>query len=243
MWRQLREEVTGTVWPQPGGRDGALPPLLLTLTLVSGLVDATSYLKLGHVFVANMTGNVVFIGFALGGAKGLSVPASLLAIVMFIAGSLLGGRLATRVGGRREHLLRDATAIQLVLVVLAALVAAIGRGGVTTYLLVLLLAPAMGLQNATARKLAVADLTTTVLTLTLTGIASDARILGGPGARLGRRLLAVAAMLVGALIGAVLALRVATAAPLALAAILVGSASLGAHLSLRRPAASRAAQA
>ncbi|HEX4216135.1 MAG TPA: YoaK family protein [Candidatus Dormibacteraeota bacterium] len=237
-WEQLREEVVGTVWPRPGGRDGVLPPLLLILTLVTGLVDATSYLKLGHVFVANMTGNVVFVGFALAGAHGLSVGASLLAVAMFIAGSVLGGRLATRPGRERGHLLRDATAIQFALIVIAAVVAVVGLGGAGTYVLVLLLAPAMGLQNACARKLAVADLTTTVLTLTLTGIASDARILGGPGSRIGRRLLAVAAMLVGALIGGLLALHVATAAPLVLAALLVGVTSVAAHLSLRHPAAS-----
>jgi hypothetical protein len=40
----------------PEARDGPLPPLLLALTAVTGLVDAASYLKLGHVFVANMTG-------------------------------------------------------------------------------------------------------------------------------------------------------------------------------------------
>src|SRR3984957_14157950 len=47
------------------GADGPLPPLLLMMTFVTGLVDAFAYLVLGHVFVANMTGNVVFLGFAL----------------------------------------------------------------------------------------------------------------------------------------------------------------------------------
>jgi uncharacterized membrane protein YoaK (UPF0700 family) len=234
-WDELRNEVVGTIWPRPGGRDGVLPPMLLTLTVVSGLVDATSYLKLGHVFVANMTGNVVFVGFALAGAHGLSVPESALSIVMFIVGSLVGGRLATRPGTERRHLLRETAGIQFVLFVVAAVIAVIGLGAVGRYVLIVLLAPAMGMQNATARRMAVPDLTTTVLTLTLTGIASDARILGGPGARLGRRTLAVVAMLVGALVGGLLALRVATAAPLALAAVLVGVISVAAHLSLRLP--------
>lgn len=51
-------------------RHGPLPPLLLALTAVTGLVDAVSILRLGRVFVANMTGNVVFTGFALTGARG-----------------------------------------------------------------------------------------------------------------------------------------------------------------------------
>ena len=57
-----------TVAPRRGGRDGLLPPLLVALTAVTGLVDAFSYLVLGHVFVANQTGNVVFFAFALAGA-------------------------------------------------------------------------------------------------------------------------------------------------------------------------------
>jgi Protein of unknown function (DUF1275) len=48
-WR----EVATTLRPPPDSPDGPLPPLLLALTLVTGLVDATSYLKLGHVFVAH----------------------------------------------------------------------------------------------------------------------------------------------------------------------------------------------
>ena len=69
----LRAEALGTIWPERASRDGPLPPLLLLLTVVTGLVDAASFLKLGHVFVANMTGNVVFLGFAIAGASGLSI--------------------------------------------------------------------------------------------------------------------------------------------------------------------------
>src|SRR5258706_3448963 len=78
--------------------DGPLPALLLVLTGVTGLVDAVSYLKLGHVFVANMTGNVVFLGFAVADAADFSIPASLLAIAAFMAGALVGGRVGSRAG-------------------------------------------------------------------------------------------------------------------------------------------------
>jgi len=53
-----------------------------------------SYLRLGHVFVANMTGNVVFLGFSVDPSSGLSTPASLIAIAGFLIGALAGGRLA-----------------------------------------------------------------------------------------------------------------------------------------------------
>jgi uncharacterized membrane protein YoaK (UPF0700 family) len=56
--------------------DRRLPGMLLALTAVTGLVDAVSYLALGHTFTANMTGNVVFLGFALARVPGLSVARS-----------------------------------------------------------------------------------------------------------------------------------------------------------------------
>ena len=79
-----------TIAPAPAGVHGRLPPLLLAMTFVTGLVDAFSYLVLGHVFVANMTGNVVFLGFALAGAKGFSITASLVALASFWCGALAG---------------------------------------------------------------------------------------------------------------------------------------------------------
>src|SRR5712691_12754479 len=84
--------------PGKGGKHGPLPPLLVGMTLVTGLVDAFSYLVLGHVFVANMTGNVVFLGFALAGASGFSISASLVALAAFGLGAVTGGRLARHVG-------------------------------------------------------------------------------------------------------------------------------------------------
>jgi Protein of unknown function (DUF1275) len=52
-------EVRQTLVPRGDAKHGPLPALLVAMTLVTGLVDAFSYLVLGHVFVANMTGNVV----------------------------------------------------------------------------------------------------------------------------------------------------------------------------------------
>jgi uncharacterized membrane protein YoaK (UPF0700 family) len=96
----------------------------------------------------------------------------------------------------------------------------------------------MGVQNATARRLAVADLTTTVLTLTLTGIATDSWLGGGSGERTARRVLAVIAMLVGAIIGALLVLHAALAAPLALAAAILAVVCAVADGASRRERAS-----
>jgi uncharacterized membrane protein YoaK (UPF0700 family) len=218
--------------------------LLLTLTLVTGLVDATSYLKLGHVFVANMTGNVVFLGFGLAGAGGISVWASLTAIASFLVGSVTGGRIGARWSSDRGRHLAVTTATELLFVVGALVVAAFSThhlGTGSRYAVIVLLAIAMGVQNATARKLAVPDLTTTVLTMTLTGVASDSKLAGGRSSRLGRRGLSVAAMLLGALIGGALVLNVDNPAPLALATALLAVISFATYRASRAtPAWTRA---
>jgi uncharacterized membrane protein YoaK (UPF0700 family) len=219
-------------WPWAGSANGPLPPLLVVLTVVTGVVDAVSYIALGHVFVANMTGNVVFLGFALAGASGLSAPASLAALGAFLLGALAGGRIGVRSGAHRGRHLRTATAIAIPFVLLVvALAAAIGQpvSHGARYVLIVPLAVAMGIQNATARRLAVPDLTTTVLTLTLTGIAADSGLARGAGGHPARRLIAVAAMFTGALVGALLVINVDLVLPLALAALLMAITALLAH--------------
>jgi uncharacterized membrane protein YoaK (UPF0700 family) len=247
---------------------GPLYALLLTLTVVTGVVDSVSILALGRVFVANMTGNVVFAAFALVGAPGFSLSASLFALAGFLAGAYVGGVLISRLGRDRSLLLRAGCTAELAFAAVAlALAAASGDPGVThgtiglaggafgeevTDALAALLAVALGVQNAVARRLAVPDMTTTVLTMTLTGIGADIRALFGKEGRvrgagrtaaraaLGRRLLAVAAMAVGAVAGASLALRVSPLSALALGTALLALATAGAALATRRPAGWRA---
>ncbi len=213
-------EAARTLWPAPGDRHGPLVPALIALTFLTGVVDATSYLRLGHVFVANMTGNVVFIGFALAGASGLSASTSLVALAAFLVGALSGGAIGAHAGEHRGHVLRAAGATQFVLLVIALLISLLANeppSGVTRYALVVPMALAMGVQNAAAQRLAVPELTTTVLTRTLTGLVSEAGAVGGSGSKFGRRAVAVAAMLLGALSGGLLVLHVSIAAALAVA--------------------------
>jgi uncharacterized membrane protein YoaK (UPF0700 family) len=217
-------EVRQTLVPRGEVKHGPLPPLLTAMTLVTGLVDAFSYLVLGHVFVANMTGNVVFLAFALAGASGFSIPASLVALGSFVLGSFGGGLLGSRLGQHRGRLFSAAAALQTLLLSVSAVLAALSTNPVPagySYGLIIVLGIAMGLQNATARKLAVPDLTTTVLTLTIVGIAADSRLVGGSGSRAGRRLISVAAMLVGALVGSLLIFHVSIVYPLVIALIVM----------------------
>ncbi|HEX2819564.1 MAG TPA: YoaK family protein [Streptosporangiaceae bacterium] len=222
-------DVRLTLAPPREGKDGLLPPLLVALTAVTGLVDAFSYLVLGHVFVANMTGNVVFLAFALAGTGGFSALASVVAIACFAVGALAAGRLGRHLADRRERLLGVTAAIQAVMLGVAVIMAALTAPPVPAglrYTLIVVLAAAMGVQNATARKLAVPDLTTTVLTLTITGVAADSPLAGATGARAARRLISVAAMLVGALVGALLVIHVRIVFPLVIALLILVAVAL-----------------
>ena len=213
-----------TLAPSRDGRDGLLPPLLVALTVVTGLVDSFSYLVLGHVFVANQTGNVVFFAFALAGVGGFSATASIAAIGCFAAGALLTGRLGRFLAGRRELLLGVTAGIQAVIVAETVTMTALTSVPIPAglrYALIVSLSVTMGAQNATARKLAVPDLTTTVLTLTITGIAADSPIAGATGSHAARRLISVAAMFVGALVGAVFVLHVHIVYPLVTALVIL----------------------
>ncbi|HEX3512884.1 MAG TPA: YoaK family protein [Trebonia sp.] len=240
------------LWHTPAGYAwGPLPELLLTLTVVTGIVDAVSILALGRVFVANMTGNVVFAGFAIAGAPGFSLGASLFALAGFMIGAHLGGRMTAKVGHDRALHLRTATASEFALLAVAVIVAAAFGGpaavhgtlhlatGTATFgagimdALAALLSVALGIQNALARKLAVPDLTTTVLTMLLTGIGHDSRSGHRGHVTLGRRVLVVATMLAGGVAGAVLVLNVGTIVPLAIAAVLLAVVAGGAAVAAR----------
>jgi uncharacterized membrane protein YoaK (UPF0700 family) len=229
-----------TISPVAGDRHGPLAPMLLTLTVVTGLVDSFSYLVLGHVFVANMTGNVVFLAFALVGAKGFSLLASFLALVAFALGAVTSGRLVVHLGPRRGRILALSTAGEVALVVTAMILGwttTFPGSGAVRYVLVILLALAAGLQNGTARKLAVPDLTTTVLTQSIAGMAFDGRLAGGTDSKIGRRGLSAFAMFLGALVGAALVLHAGRTLGLLVAVVLlVPVAASAARLSRSRPA-------
>jgi uncharacterized membrane protein YoaK (UPF0700 family) len=206
------------------------------LTLVTGLVDAACYLGLGQVFTANQTGNAVLLAFGAAGAEGLPILGPTVSLAVFLLGAAAGGWLATRRVGpantpvseeARQRWFTMALAIELGLVAAAGVVAiglSIDGGGARRYAVIALLAGALGLQNATVRRLAVPDITTTVLTMTLTGLAADLH-LAGRSPRVRRRLAAVVLMAAGALVGALL-LRVSLALPVLASAAVIALAAV-----------------
>ena len=225
----------------PSTADRLLPVLLLALTAVTGFVDAVSYLALGRVFTANMTGNIVFLGFAMAKVPELSVARSGTALGAFVIGATLGGRLAARIrGGPRLRWASAGFAIEAILLLAAAALAAAGIGEPSSdpprlYGLIVLTGLAMGVRNAVVRTVAEHDLTTTVLTLTITGIAADSTLAGGANPAWRRRGSSIALMFAGAAAGACL-LRHSVALPLAVAGTVSGFCALGAGLGGARAA-------
>jgi uncharacterized membrane protein YoaK (UPF0700 family) len=198
--------LQATTSTQGSRQERTLPALLYLFTAVTGLVDAVSFFGLGHVFTANMTGNVVFLGFAAAGAPDLSVTRSLAALAAFLFGALVGGRLAASLVSHRWT--TAAFGSEAILLFGATLVSIGYRPAsldlTRLYALIVLTAIAMGIRNATVRKMGLPDLTTTVLTLTITGLAADSSLAGGSNPRWQRRVISIILMFSGAAVGVVL---------------------------------------
>jgi uncharacterized membrane protein YoaK (UPF0700 family) len=186
----------------------ALYGSLYCLTFVTGLVDAGSWVAMGHVLTANMTGNIIFLGFAFGGVQGLSIGRSVTVLVLGLAGGFLAGKLDSLLGKRpRNFWLAAAFGSEALLLFSAMTVAWYfqSRGGqlisAALYAIIALTALGMGMRNGTVKRLAVPDLTTTVLTLTVAALAFDFSL--GPGKNPGwrRRVGSVLMMFSGAFVG------------------------------------------
>ncbi len=198
---------------------------LAALTVAGGLLDAVSFLGLGHVFVNNMTGNVILIGFAAAGAPGFSFTASLTALGTFLAGAVIGGRMVRHVESHRRLMLM-AMVVETVLVTVAALVAAtvsdVGVGW-PRFTVIALLAFSLGVRYTAVRRMGVPDITTSVLTTTLTALASDSSFAGGNNDNAVQRSTSVVCMFGGALVGALLVLHVGAVWSLGAAAAIVAA--------------------
>lgn len=202
--------------------------VLLLLTFATGLVDAVSVLVLGHVFVANMTGNVIFLGFWFVPHSGVDLLAAVVAFVSFLGGTVVGGRLVRHLGPSVRRWMTVALSIEVLALVTLALLAG---AGILRYhddsklVLIAGLAVTFGIQNAAARQFGIAELSTTVLTQTIVGIGFDSRLAGGTGQREKLRYGVVLTMCAGAVLGATMT-RYVVAPVIGLAAAVVAVAGL-----------------
>lgn len=197
--------------------------LMQVLTFTTGLNDAVGYLGLDRVFTGNMTGNVAILGMALNGTAKLPLLGPALALGGFMVGAAVGGRVLRQTSDAWSGLSSClfATVAGLMLLIGLALATVDHHPSHSAMVTATTTAAlAMGLQAATARVVAVKDVTTVVVTSTITGLAADS-FLGSrrPGGTL-RRLSAVVVLLGGAAVGAVL-LQLSKGAGLLLAGVAI----------------------
>ena len=213
-------------------KDGPLPAILVALTVLAGVVDAVSILALGGVFVATVTGNVVFIGLGIAGARHFAILTCVLAIGGFVVGAIIGGQ-ACRIGTpHRGRAMRNVLHVKLSLAAVVTAIAVASGDDIARSaadVMVVLLAMSMGAQLAAIRYIKVPDLLTVVLTLTITGALTE-RGLGWSHPAVLRRGLAVLAFAVGAICGGVLVLYVSVGAALGLGLAIIVGVTIATHM-------------
>jgi uncharacterized membrane protein YoaK (UPF0700 family) len=201
---------------------------LLLLTFATGLADSISFLVLGHVFVANMTGNVIFLGFWLAPKSSIDLTAVVVVMPAFVSATILGGRLMRHFGEQTRRWITTVLGTEIVLLVAMSLLAGTGvlrYHDNTKLILIGMLTMTFGLQHSTARQFGIRELTTTVLTSTIVGLGVDSRLAGGTGAREKLRFSVVLTMCAGALVGATMS-RFVVAPVFALTAAVVATSML-----------------
>lgn len=183
----------------------SLTVALLLLTFATGLADSISILVLGHVFVANMTGNVIFLGFWLAPSTTVDLTAVVVALPTFVCTTILSGRLARYFGDRARPWITTVLSTEIVLLVALAILAGTGvlrYHDNTKLIMIAVLAVTFGLQHSSARQFGIQELSTTVLTSTIVSLGLDSHLAGGTGAREKLRISVVFTMCAGAFAGA-----------------------------------------
>jgi uncharacterized membrane protein YoaK (UPF0700 family) len=194
---------------------------LLALTFTTGLLDITSYVGLGHVFTANQTGNLVLLAGGIAGSGDLSSAGPIVSLGAFIVGAGAVGLVTRLIAERQSTLLVRVLTAEIVLLGAAAVLAGVvgvTPGAASGYIEILLLALAMGMRTAVISGLGGADVTLTMLTGTLAGLAASLPFTGGSDNRSVRRTGAASALFLGALSGALM-LKTSLWLPIAAAAV------------------------
>jgi uncharacterized membrane protein YoaK (UPF0700 family) len=192
--------------------------LLMALTVSSGAIDAISFLALGKVFTAFMTGNIVFLGLLVAGANGPGVVAVLVSMAAFAVGVSVSASIVRRSQDAGVWPTAVTIALGLSLIAHAGFLAVwLVNGGQPsteiTHVLLGLGALAMGMQSAAVKRLRVEGVFTTAATATMIFLMEH--IIAWPAMGAQRRRLAgvVASLFVGATAGALLLVHVPIYAP------------------------------
>lgn len=204
------------------------------LTFVTGVVDAVGFLALDRVFTGNMTGNIVILGMGVAGADDLPVLGPAIALAAFTAAAFVAG-LVLRAGAKgwqhRITVLLTLGAVTLATLTVVAVIVGDHSGAAVQIVMAAATAAVMGSQAMVARAVAVADMTTVVVTSTLASLAGETWTRRGGGVLFNRRFGAIAMIFAGAVVGALL-LRWHIAVPFALSAALTAAVAVLGHLRL-----------
>jgi uncharacterized membrane protein YoaK (UPF0700 family) len=212
--------------------------LLVALTFSTGAIDAISFLVLGKVFSAFMTGNIVFLGFELGGAAGPSTWRTVASVAAFGVGAALGTRVVAPTAGTHAVWPRRVTAALAAGAVAqtAFLVLWLAVGGrpssASADALIAVSALAMGLQTAAVFSLGVRAVFSTAATATWTALMGDLATWAQTRDERHRLASILVALFAGAVAGAVLVVDArawAALLPLAISASVVAVAASRLH--------------
>ncbi len=193
--------------------------LIVALTLVTGSTDAIGYLSLGGVFTSVMTANMVLLGVSGGRHDGSLALHAGAAVAGFLAGNFQGSRIVRRSSEQLSVWPRTVTvalAVELVLFMFFAVWWEVVQAHPTvraTYALIAFNAIALGIQSAAVLRFGIPGLSTTYFTGILTHLVSSVVRRDTPVS--GRAVASVTALILGGVIGAVLAIDAPRAAPVA----------------------------
>ncbi|MBY4128247.1 DUF1275 domain-containing protein [Rhodococcus fascians] len=209
---------------------------MMALTMVTGMLDAVGYLGLDRIFTGNMTGNIVILGLGVAGEDGLPIVGPLVALFAFVLGAALAGlTLRSSAPGWNVRVTAIFTAGTVTLVAAGVVLLVVDVEGTSPLGIAIasIIAVDMGAQALAARFLAVKDMTTVVVTSTITSLAGESFVAPGPGRLFNRRLWAILVLFVGAVLGALL-MQVHIALPVLLAAALTGTVAALGHAGWER---------
>jgi uncharacterized membrane protein YoaK (UPF0700 family) len=206
--------------------------LLIAFTFATGIVDAVSYLALGSIFTANMTGNTVFLALAIGQRNLLSGAHSADALVGFAVGAIAAGRVIgrakrTEIWPQRITWVFAGELTFIAIFNLGWVLVAGAPSGLALYLLIASMSIAMGMQSAAARYLAAPGLTTNVLTTAFTGLMAETAAIGIAGSVHRRWAAAVVFLFSGAVVGGALLVTVRIVPPFIVTATVAAICLLG----------------
>lgn len=177
---------------------------LAGLTFISGLVDAVSYVGIGQVFMANMTGNLLILGFAAGDPSRFPFVGTVIAVAGFFLGAGLAGRLVERISNVRRRFVLAMTVETGLFAVTTLGSFLLPATEIGRYPLIAILGLAMGERNTVVRRLEIPDISTTVVTGTLANLAADSVLGTGRRTRARQRAGEIVVLVLGAWAGVLL---------------------------------------